>query len=111
MAEARLAQRHQRTLLDPAAPVSGLGVAHNLTRVADRLQIVGDDFVERRSFRAGELDDAVSRCGKRHLGDDGSNIVRCDGLESDGRKPDDVSVYRRAVTRRMRLNSSHQLIQ
>ena len=43
MAEARLAQRHQRALLDPAAPVSGRGVADNLTRVADRLQIAGDD--------------------------------------------------------------------
>ena len=45
MAEARLAQRHERALLDPAAKVSGLGVAHDLTRVADRLQIAGDDFV------------------------------------------------------------------
>jgi hypothetical protein len=43
-AEARLAQRHERALLDPAAEVSGLGVAHDLTRVADRLQIAGDDF-------------------------------------------------------------------
>src|SRR5213078_1622067 len=60
-AEARLAQRHERVLLDPAAEISGLGVAHDLTRVADRLQIAGDDFVERRSFRAGDLDDAVSR--------------------------------------------------
>src|SRR5690348_15506999 len=28
-AEARLAKRHERALLDPAAPVSGLGVAHD----------------------------------------------------------------------------------
>ena len=63
MAEARFAQRHERTLLDPAAVVSSLGVAHDLTRVADRLQIAGDDFVERRSFRAGDLDDAVARRG------------------------------------------------
>jgi hypothetical protein len=35
-AEARFAQRHERNLLDPAAAVSGLGVAHDLTRVADR---------------------------------------------------------------------------
>jgi hypothetical protein len=35
MSAARLAQRHERALLDPAAPVSGLGVAHDLTRVAD----------------------------------------------------------------------------
>src|SRR5215468_12530694 len=49
-AEARFAQRHQRAFLDPAAEVSGLGVAHDLTRVTDRLQIAGDDFVERCSF-------------------------------------------------------------
>jgi hypothetical protein len=55
-AEARLAQRHERVLLDPATPVSGLGISHDLTRVADRLQIAGDDFVERCSFRAGDLD-------------------------------------------------------
>src|ERR671923_2491659 len=80
-AEARLAQRHERALLDPAAEVSGLGVTYDLTRVADRLQIAGDDFVERRSFRAGDLDDAVSRRREGHLGDDRSNVVRRDGLE------------------------------
>src|SRR5215813_8483965 len=76
MAEARLAQWHQRALLDPAAIVAGLRVAHDLTRVADRLQIAGDDFVERRSFRAGDLDDAISRRRERHIGDDRSNVVR-----------------------------------
>src|SRR5215469_15389914 len=50
-------------------------------RVADRLQIAGDDFVERRSFRAGDLDDAVSRRCEGHLGDYRSNVVRRDGLE------------------------------
>jgi hypothetical protein len=45
----------------PGRPSIGPRVAHDLTRVADRLQIAGDDFVERRSFRAGDLDDAVSR--------------------------------------------------
>src|SRR4029450_6616987 len=58
----------------PAAEVSGLGVTHDLTRVADRLQTAGDDFVERRSFRAGDLDDAVSRRGERYVGDDVSNM-------------------------------------
>src|ERR1700757_1775339 len=92
MAEARLTQRYERVLLDPAAPVSGLGVAHDLTRVADRLQIAGDDFVERRPFRAGDLDGAVSRSRERHIGNDGSNVVRRDGLEQAGREPDRVSI-------------------
>ena len=70
VAEARLAQRRERVLLDPAAPVSGLGVAHDLTRVAEPLQIAGDDLVERCSLRAGDLDDAVSRRGERHIGDE-----------------------------------------
>ena len=34
-AEACLAGGHERVLLDPAAVVSGLGVAHDLRRVAD----------------------------------------------------------------------------
>src|SRR5437868_12287020 len=91
-AEARFAQRHERALLDPAAPVSGLRVAQDLTRVADRLQIAGDDFVERRSFRAGDLDDAASWRRERHIGNDGSNVVRRDGLEQAGRKPDRASL-------------------
>src|SRR6516225_3241142 len=66
MAEARLAQRHERALLNPAAEVSGLGVPLDLTWVADGLEIAGDEFVERRSFRAGDLDDSVSRRGERH---------------------------------------------
>src|SRR5437773_498760 len=91
-AEARFAQWHERALLDPAAEVSRLGVTHDLTRVADRLQIAGDDFVERCSFRAGDLDDAASRRRERHTGDDGSNVVRRDGLEQAGRKPDRASI-------------------
>src|SRR5262252_8745126 len=75
-AEARLAPRHERALLDPAAEVSGLGVAHDLARVNDRLQIAGDDFVERCSFRSGDFDDTVSRPRARHIGSDGSNVVR-----------------------------------
>ncbi len=67
--------------------------SHTTSRgVAGRLQIAADDFVERRSFRAGDLDDAVSRRRERHLGDDRSNVVRRDGLEQAGRKPDDVSI-------------------
>src|SRR5215470_9177134 len=91
-AEARFAQRHERALLDASAPVSGLGVTHDLTRVADRLQIAGDDFVERCSFRAGDLDDAAAWRRERHIGDDGSNVVRRDGLEQAGRNPDYVSI-------------------
>ena len=79
-------------LLDPAAEVSSLGIAHDLTRVADRLQVAGDDFVERRSFRAGDLDDAVARQRERHIGNVGSNVVRRDGLEQAGRNPDHVSI-------------------
>src|SRR5215831_7739293 len=80
-AEARFAQRHQRVLLDPPAEVSGRGVAHDLTRVADRLQIAGDEFVERRAFRTGDLDDAVAWRRERYIGNDGSNVVCRDGLK------------------------------
>ena len=68
-------------LLDPAAEVSGLGVAHDLTLIADCLQIAGDDFVERCSFWAGDLDETVSRRRERDIGNDGSNVVRRDRLE------------------------------
>jgi hypothetical protein len=88
----RFAQRYERALLDPAAPVSGLGVTHHLARVADRLQVAGNNFVERCSLRAGDLDDAASRRRERHLGDDRSNVVRRNGLEQAGRKPDPVSI-------------------
>src|SRR5262249_40402803 len=91
-AEARFAQRHERALLDPAAVVSGLGVTHDLTPVADRLQIAGDEFVERSPFRVGDLDDAPSGRRERHVGDDGRDVVRGDGLEQAGRKPDAVSL-------------------
>ncbi len=40
----------------------------------------GRYFVEGRSFRAGYLDDAVSRRRERRLGDDGGNVVRRYGL-------------------------------
>jgi hypothetical protein len=38
MTEARLGQRHERALLDLATKVSGLGVPHDLTWVADGLE-------------------------------------------------------------------------
>src|SRR5262249_54846268 len=91
-AEARLTQRNQRALLDPAPEVSSLRVPHDLTWVADRLQKAGDDFVERRSFRARDLHNAVPRRRERHIGNARSDVVRCDGLEQAGRNPDRVSI-------------------
>jgi len=67
-------------------------VSHDLTRVADRLQIAGDDFVERCSLRAGNLDDAVSRRPQCHIGDDGSNVVRAMGWNRPGENPDHASI-------------------
>jgi hypothetical protein len=58
----------------------------------DRLQIAGDEFVERCSFRAGDLDDAVSRRRERHIGNDGSYVFCRDGLEQARRNPDPVSI-------------------
>jgi len=89
-AETRFPQRHERALLDAAAEVPSLGVTHDRTRVAYRLQIAGDDFVERRAFRAGDLNDAVLRRPDRRLGDEMSNVVRRDRLEQDWRQPDRV---------------------
>src|SRR5262249_24919065 len=63
-ADARLDQRHERVLLDPAAEVSGLGVAHDLTRVADCLQIAGDDFGKRA--RSGPAISTAPFCGLQH---------------------------------------------
>src|SRR5215470_14915977 len=94
-AEARLAQRHQRVLFDPAPEVLGFRVAHYLSRVTDRLQVAGNEFVERRPFRAGDLDDPVARPRERHIGNVGSSIVRRDGLEQPGRNPDLVSIRAR----------------
>src|SRR5262245_40179025 len=91
-AEARVAQRYERVLLDPAAGVAGLGVTHDLPRVADRLQIARDEGVERGAFRPGDLDDAVAWRRERHVGGDGSNIVRRDGLEQAGRQPDGAAL-------------------
>jgi len=68
-AEARLAQRHERAIVDQAAEVSGLAVTHDLARVADRLEIAGDDLVERRPFRAGDLYDAVAAMGWNRPGE------------------------------------------
>jgi hypothetical protein len=87
-AEASFAQRHERALLDPAAEVSSLRVANDLTRIAGRIQVAGDDVVEWCSFRAGDLDDSIPGRRERHLGDDGCNVVRRDGLEQAGRNPD-----------------------
>jgi hypothetical protein len=75
-----------------ATPVSGLRVAHDLTGVAARPQIAGDDFAEQRSFRPGDLDDTVARRRERHIGNDGSNVVRRDRLKQAGRKPNLVPI-------------------
>src|SRR5262249_14983903 len=91
-AKPRFAQRHERAIVDPAAEVSGLGVTHDLPWVADRFQVAGDDVAERCSVPACDLDDAVSRRRERHIGDDGSNVVRSDGLEQARRNPDRASI-------------------
>src|SRR5215469_5652563 len=94
-AEACLTQRHQRTLFNVPAEVAGVGVAHDGAGVAHSLQVAGDDLVERRAFRAGDLNDPVARRRQRHLGDDGSDVVRRDGLEQAWRNPDRASLRAR----------------
>jgi len=81
VAKAHLAQRHKRALLKLASKISGVGVAHDVTRIAYRPQIAGDDFVEWRSISASDLDGAISRRRERHIGKDGCNIIRRDGLQ------------------------------
>jgi hypothetical protein len=77
-------------MCDRPTEVSGLGVAYDLTRVADRFQVAGDDFVEWCPFRTGDLDDAVSWRSECDIGNVGSNVVRRDRLEQAGRNPDFV---------------------
>src|SRR5215207_242718 len=86
-AEPSFAERNKRALLHKSAEIAGLGVSHDLAWVSDSLQIAGYDLVERRAFRAGDLDDAVCRLRECHIGDDGGNIVRRDRLEQAGRNP------------------------
>ena len=81
MAKAHLARRHKRALLKLASKISGVGVAHDDTPIAYRPQIAGDDFVEWRSISASDLDGAISRRRERHIGKDGCNIIRRDGLQ------------------------------
>ena len=76
-----LAQWYERLFLESPADISGFGVFRDLPRVTDSLQIASDDFVERRSFRACDLDDPVSRISEGHLGDDGSDVVSRDRLK------------------------------
>jgi hypothetical protein len=57
----QLIEEYERLFLESPAEISGFGVFHDLPRVADSLQIASDDFIERRSFRACDLDDPVSR--------------------------------------------------
>ena len=71
MAKAHLAQRHKRALLKLASKISGVGVAHDVTRIGYGPQIAGDDFVEWRSISASDLDGAISRRRERHIGKDG----------------------------------------
>ena len=78
--------------LDAAAELPRLGITHHLTRIVDRLQITADELVEWRSIRAGNLDNPASRRRERHIGNDGSNVVRRDGLEQASRNPDQVSI-------------------
>jgi hypothetical protein len=81
VANAHLAQRHKRALRKPASPISGFRVAHDVTRIAYRPQIAGDDFVEWRSISASDLDGAISRRRERYIGEDGCNVIRRDGLQ------------------------------
>src|SRR5690348_15605589 len=86
-AEPSFAERNKRALVHRSTEIAGLGVSHDLAWVADCLQIAGYDLVERRAFRAGDLDDTVGRLRERHIGDDGGNIGRRDRLEQAGRNP------------------------
>src|SRR5262249_45919775 len=94
-AETRLAQWYERLFLETPAEISGLGILLDFARVADGPQIASDDFVERRAFGAGDLDDPVSRISKGNFGDEGGGVISRDRLNQARRKPDDVSIRTR----------------
>src|SRR5262249_36285512 len=91
-APTRGAQGHERALLDPGPEVPSLGITHDRTRVASRLQIAGDDVAERSAVGAGDLDDAVARRRERHLRDGGRHVVGRDGLEQARRDLDHAAL-------------------
>lgn len=92
VAEPCLAQRNKGVLADRVADVSGLGIADDLSRVADHLQVARDELAELRPIRPDNLDDAVSRRRLGQRGNDSGDAGRGDGLEQTGRNSDDVSV-------------------
>jgi hypothetical protein len=57
------------------------------------VQVPGDDFVERGSFRAGDFEDAVSRRRERHIGEDRSNVMRAMGPAMISLRPSPVMVF------------------
>ena len=63
-----------------------------MARISGRVQIARNDFVERCSLRTGNLGNAVPRGRECHLGDNRRNVVRRDGLEQAGRKPEYFSL-------------------
>src|SRR3954471_15928210 len=98
-AEPSFAERNEGALLHKSTEIAGLGVSHDLAWVAEGFQIAGYNLVERRAFRAGDLDDAVCRLRECHIGDDGGNIVRRDRLEQAGRNPHLIALRARSGDR------------
>jgi len=88
----RRTQWHERFFFDPATEITRVRGRHGLARIADRLQIAVDDFRERRTFRACDIDGLVSRSGQRDLGNDRRDIVSRNRLKQTFRQRNDVAV-------------------
>ena len=84
--------RGQRSIVDRGTEVAGVNVGDHLAAVALSSQKLPGDLVERNSLRAGDFDGSVDRRCYRHLGQRGGDVVRSDGLEQNGREPDQVSI-------------------
>jgi hypothetical protein len=79
-------RRAQRAIVEASAEVARLGIPHDLSRVAGRLQIACDHLAEREPFGARDLDRAVERGADRSVRHGPGHVLGGDGLEAGRRR-------------------------
>src|SRR5437667_10172299 len=93
--KSRVFTRGEALIVHVYAVVERAGVAHNLSRVPGCVQELSHEVVLPNRFGTGQIERAVQRLSEGHIGHDGGDVIRRNGLHQNRWKPNRLPVSSR----------------
>src|SRR5437762_11200931 len=111
--KSRVFTRGEALIVHVYAVVERAGIANNLSRVPGGVQELSHEVVLPNRFGTGQIERAVQRLSEGHIGHDGGDVIRRNGLHQNRWKPNRLPFSRRladAAHELEELRSTHDRV-